>query len=66
MVKRSGMLMVLGWDLQSSFIIDQVKRLSNLMFHSKVQIGDKRRGYRFYLERKTLAIWSITPTTHKP
>lgn len=50
LVHRSGMILVPRWDIERSFVLDQMRR------------KDKENNY----DTKTLAIWSISPDTKKP
>lgn len=44
MVKSSGMLLTLGWDLTSAFIIDQIRKQPKGSLSYKVHIGYMIRG----------------------
>lgn len=66
LVENSGMLLLTGWDIHSTFIIDQIIRQSDPLFRSEFDVGDFVRGSGFDLKSKRLAIWSLAPATQWP
>lgn len=63
LVENSGILLLPGWDIHSTFNIDQIRNQSDPLFKSEVDVGDFVRGSGFDPKSKRLAIWSLSPTT---
>lgn len=66
LIKSTGMIMMPDWDVQSIFIIDQIRKQEDLMFKTEFEIKDVIRGTRFNPNSKTLVAWSLAPSTQKP
>ena len=60
------MLLVPGWDLEQAFMLDQIRRQDNAISNVAYSIGGLQRGSRFNIDAKSLAVWSMAPTTNKP
>jgi regulator of replication initiation timing len=55
-----------GWDLQSTFVIDQIRRQEDPLLKTEFEMDDVLKGSGFDPKSKTLAIWSLAPATQKP
>ena len=66
LVQRSGMLLVLGWDLEQAFMLDQIKRQENAMSYEAFGVDGLRRGIGFNIDTKSLVVWSMAPASNKP
>lgn len=62
MVAKSGMLLVLGWDLEKIFLLDQIMRREDPMFAK--EFGE--HGSEVHLSLKAFAIWAKAPNTERP
>ena len=56
LVQRSGMLLVLGWDLEQSFIRDQIKRQESAISYKAIGADGLKRGTSFNIDTKSLAV----------
>ena len=66
LVQKSGMLLILGWDLERAFIFDQIRRQDKVVTYKAFGVEGLQRGSRFNNDSKTLAIWSIAPKMDNP
>ena len=56
LVQRSGMLLVLGWDLEQSFMHDQIKRQESSISYEAIGADGLKRGTSFNIDTKSLAV----------
>src|SRR5271156_5395037 len=66
LVQSSGVMLMPGWDLQSTFVIDQIRRQEDPLLKTEFEMDDVLKGSGFDPKSKTLAIWSLAPATQKP
>ena len=66
LVERSGIIIVLGWDIERAFVLEQIKRQDKEINFEATSSDGLKRGSSFNIDTKTLAIWSIAPETNKP
>ena len=63
---RSDMLLFLGWETRSSFLIDQIKRQEKSISFEDTNTFVETNGAGFNIDAKTMAIWSLAPPHDKP
>ena len=66
LVERSGMLLIPRWDLEQAFMLDQIRRQENAFSYEAIGSDGFRRGTSFNIDTKSLAVWSMAPTSNKP
>lgn len=66
LVKRSGMLLLPGWDLSSSFMLDQIRRQEKSISFEAFGPRGLQRGSGYNIDAQSLAVWSIAPELDKP
>ena len=66
LVQRSGMLLVLDWDLEQAFMLDQIRRQENAISYEAIGAEGLKRGTGFNIDTKSLAVWSMAPASNKP
>ena len=66
LVQRSGMILVLEWDIEKNFLLDQIRRQDKEISYEATSSDGLKTGYGFNIDTKTLAIWSIASKTNKP
>ena len=66
LVKMSGMLLFLGWEINSSFLLDQIRKHEKSISFEYVNMFRETKGASFNIDAKTMAIWSLAPTHDKP
>ena len=66
MVRRSGMLLFLGWEISSSFLLDQIRKQEKSISFEDVNMFRETKGAGFNIDAKTMAIWSLAPAHDKP
>ena len=66
LVQRSAMLLILGWDLEQAFMLDQIRRQDNAISYEAIGADGLKRGTGFNIDTKSLAVWSMAPTSNKP
>lgn len=65
LVKRSGILFFPGWEISSSFLLDQIRRQDkSLSFEEENHLG-VLQGSGFSIDAKTMAMWSLAPEDNK-
>lgn len=62
LVKKSGILLVPGWDLEKIFVLDQVMRHEDLVYAQEF----KEHGSGVNPSIKTFSLWSKAPSIDKP
>ena len=58
-VKRSRMFLFLGWEISSSFMLDQIRRQSKSITFKETNIIFELQGIGFNIDTKTRAIPSV-------
>ena len=66
LIKRSGMLLFSGWEIRSSFLLNQIKRQERYVSFVDTNVYQETKGFGFNVDAKTLAIWSLAPEHDKP
>jgi hypothetical protein len=66
LVRRSGMLLFPGWEISSSFFLDQIRRQENAISFEEENPFGVIQGSGFSVDAKTMAIWSLSPGVDKP
>lgn len=66
LVHRSGMILVLGWDIERTFVLDQMRRQDKEISYESSSSEGLKRGSRLNIDTKTLVLWSVSPDTKKP
>lgn len=66
LVQRSRMLIFLGWELSSSFMVDQIRRQDKSVSFEETNIFGELQGLRFNLDSKTMVVWSMDLDSNKP
>ena len=56
LVQRSDMLLVPGWDLEQAFMLDQIKRQENAIYHGAFGVDGLKRGIGFNIDTKSLVV----------
>ena len=59
------MLLFPGWELSSSFMLDQIRKQEKLVSLEETDISGKLQGSSFNIASKTMTIWSIDPYNNK-
>jgi hypothetical protein len=65
LVQRSGMLLVLGWDLEQEFMLDQIRRQENAISYEAFGADGLQRGIGFNIDTKSMVVWSMAPSSNK-
>ena len=60
------MLLVLGWDLEQAFMLDQIRRQDNVISYEALGADGLKRGIGFNIDTKSLVVWSMASTSSKP
>ena len=61
LVMRSGMIVFSGWDLNLSFLLDQMRRQDKTSsFEDENQYGELK-GSGYNIDVQTMTIWSLAP-----
>ena len=56
LIQRSGMIVFLGWDISSSFLLDHMRRQDKtISFEDENQLGELR-GSRYNIDAQTMVI----------
>lgn len=66
LVQRSGMIVFPGWDISSSFLLDQMRRQEKSISYEEINPFGELQGAGFNIDTKTMAIWSVAPESEKP
>ena len=66
LVQRSGMIVFPGWDISSSFLLDQMRRQEKSISYEEINPFGELQGARLNIVTKTMAIWSVAPKLEKP
>lgn len=66
LVRRSGMLLFLGWEISSSFFLDQIRRQERAISFEEENPFGVIQGTGFSVDAKTMALWSLSPESNKP
>lgn len=66
LVQRNEMLLVPGWDLEQDFVLDQIRRQESAISYEAYGADGLQRGTGFNIDTKSLAVWSIAPSSNKP
>ena len=66
MVRRCGMLLFPGQEMNSSFLLDQIRKQDKSISFEDVSMFGETKGARFNIDAKTMAIWSLAPPHEKP
>ena len=66
LVHRSGMILIPNWDIEKAFVLDQLRRQDKIISYEAIGSDGFKRGSRFNVDTKTLAVWSVAPNTKKP
>ena len=65
LVQRSGTLLVPGWDLEQSFMLDQIKRQDISASFEETNVWGARM-VSINVDRRIMVVWSMAPKTNKP
>lgn len=57
--------MVPGWDLGTTFMLDQIRRQEKSISYEAFGAQSLQRGSSFNFDNKTLVVWSFAPETNK-
>ena len=60
------MLLFLGLDIKSSFLLDQIRKQEKSVSFEDVNMFRETRGEGFNIDAKKMAIWSLAPPHEKP
>ena len=66
LVRRSRMLLFIGWEINSLFLLDQIRKQEKSISFEDVNMFGETRGAGFNIDAKTMAIWSVAPPHEKP
>ena len=66
LVHRSGMILILNWDIGKAFVLDQLRRQDKTISYEATSSEGFKRRSGFNVDTKTLAVWSIAPDRNKP
>lgn len=61
LIKRSGMIIFLGWEDNSSFFLDQMRRQEKTISFEDVDQHGELRGSGYNIDAQTMATWSLAP-----
>ena len=56
LVRRSGMLLFPGWEINSSFLLDQIRKQEKSISFEEVSMFGETKGVGFNIDSKTMAI----------
>lgn len=54
LVHRSGMILVLGWDIERAFVLDQIRRPDKVVNYEATSSEGLKRGLGFNIDTNTL------------
>ena len=60
------MLLFPGWEISSSFLLDQIRKQEKSISFEDVNMFGETRGAGFNIDAKTMAIWSLAPPHENP
>ena len=66
LVHRSGMILIPHWDIESAFVLDQMRRKDKSISYEASSSEGLKRGSGFNVDTKTLAVWIVAPDTKNP
>lgn len=65
-VRESGILLLLEWDIDSTITLGTIKRQDQEIFSSEDEVATTLSSSGFNPRWETLAIWALAPNTDKP
>lgn len=60
------MFLILGWDLETRFLLDQIRQQPDPTFTTKFEKGGGQGGSGYHPILKSLAQWIRAPSKNKP
>ena len=66
LIRRSGLLLLHGWEINSSFFLDQIRKQEKPISFEDTNMFGETKGAGFNIDAKTMAIWSLAPAHDKP
>ena len=66
LIRRSGMILFPGWKINSSFLLDQIRKQEKSISFEDTNIFGETNGARFNIDAKTVEIQSLALAHDKP
>ena len=66
LLRRSGMLLFPGWEINSSFLLDQIRKQEKSISFEETNMFGETKVIGFNIDAKTMAIWSMALAHDKP
>ena len=66
LIRRSGLLLFLGWEISSSFLLDKIRNKDKSISFGDTNLFGETNDVWFNIDAKTMAIWSLSLAHDKP
>lgn len=66
LVRRRGMLLFPGWEINSSFLLDQIRRQDKALSFEEENPFGVIQGVGFLVDANTMAMWILAPKDNNP
>ena len=65
LARRSDMIVFPSWEINSSFLLDQMKRHENIISFEDVNHQGELRGFGYSINAQIMVVWSLAPEHEK-